>query len=277
MSEDESHSGNDANTSTAETARQATRPPMARRNGSSDVEELQNRLAAAQQELARLKAQLDATREAAKTAEQQALESAQTNRKLKLELQTLTDMTQRKDRQVENSKATAFFFEGQLKKYREEIASAKAGIERLQTLEEQVDKAKQAAEETKDRAAQEYKAMKKRIEELQQQHLEQLSRISTRATEAEADYVHKVDDALEETKKVQREVATETEETISELNNIKQESQALKQQEQEFCQSLLDLLTEKKNKLANASEDKAATMLQQLQSDIERLMRSLRL
>ncbi|RUP52337.1 hypothetical protein BC936DRAFT_147584 [Jimgerdemannia flammicorona] len=136
-----------------------------------DLEEIQRKLEAAQKELAATRAEFDITKREAKTAELAAAEDGRTNRRLRVEVQTLTDQLQRKDRQMEQSKATSFFFEGQLKKYEEEIDAARTGLERFQILEEEAISAKAEAEKAKERVIERYESVRAEIDTLQQGYM----------------------------------------------------------------------------------------------------------
>ncbi|KAI8062589.1 hypothetical protein BC940DRAFT_308605 [Gongronella butleri] len=133
----------------------------------SDIGELQQKIAQAEKELLHLRQELDQTRQQARQAEHHAQESGRTNRKLKTEIQTLTDMSHRKDRQAENAKATAFFFEGQVKKYTDEIASARQGMGHLKVLDDELRQAKEEQERLEKQAQADYQQVKQTI--LQQQ------------------------------------------------------------------------------------------------------------
>ncbi|CAM0137706.1 hypothetical protein VKS41_000914 [Umbelopsis sp. WA50703] len=140
-----------------------------------DIGELQQKISDAEQELNIIRSQLDKTKQQAKTAELQSQESGRTNRKLLTEIQTLTDMSNRKDRQAENAKATAFFFEGQLKKYREEIEHARAGMTHLKEMEDEMDTAKREAYQAQKKVDEEYKQMRAKINRLQQKYQEDIA------------------------------------------------------------------------------------------------------
>lgn len=139
-----------------------------------DIGELQQKISDAERELGAVRSQLDKTKQQAKTAEIQAQESGRTNRKLLTEIQTLTDMSNRKDRQAENAKATAFFFESQLKKYMEEIEHARAGMTHLKTIEDEMDTAKREAFQAQKKVDEEYKLMRAKINTLQKKYQEDI-------------------------------------------------------------------------------------------------------
>jgi chromosome segregation ATPase len=137
-----------------------------------DIGELQQKISDAEKELSTVRAQLEKTKQQAKTAELQSQESGRTNRKLLTEIQTLTDMSNRKDRQAENAKATAFFFESQLKKYMEEIDHARAGMSHLKEMEDEMDTAKRQAFQAQKKVDEEYKSMRAKINSLQKKYQE---------------------------------------------------------------------------------------------------------
>ncbi|KAG2183844.1 hypothetical protein INT44_008855 [Umbelopsis vinacea] len=139
-----------------------------------DIGELQQKISDAEKELGTIRSQLDKTKQQAKTAEIQAQESGRTNRKLLTEIQTLTDMSNRKDRQAENAKATAFFFESQLKKYMEEIEHARAGMTHLKEIEDEMDTAKRESFQAQKKVDEEYKHMRAKINTLQKKYQEDI-------------------------------------------------------------------------------------------------------
>ena len=83
-------------------------------------------------------------------------------------------MSNRKDRQAENAKATAFFFESQLKKYMEEIDHARAGMSHLKEMEDEMDTAKRQAFHAQKKVDEEYKHMRAKINLLQQKYQEDI-------------------------------------------------------------------------------------------------------
>lgn len=139
-----------------------------------DIGELQQKISDAEKELSTIRTQLEKTKQQAKTAELQSQESGRTNRKLITEIQTLTDMSNRKDRQAENAKATAFFFESQLKKYMEEIEHARAGMTHLKEMEDEMDTAKRQAFQAQKKVDEEYKQMRANINSLQKKYQEDI-------------------------------------------------------------------------------------------------------
>ncbi|KAH8550377.1 hypothetical protein BGW37DRAFT_82820 [Umbelopsis sp. PMI_123] len=139
-----------------------------------DIGELQQKISDAEKELNAVRSQLEKTKQQAKTAEIQSQESGRTNRKLLTEIQTLTDMSNRKDRQAENAKATAFFFESQLKKYMEEIEHARAGMTHLKEIEDEMDTAKRQAFQAQKKVDEEYKNMRAKINTLQKKYQEDI-------------------------------------------------------------------------------------------------------
>ncbi|KAL0074019.1 hypothetical protein J3Q64DRAFT_1616725, partial [Phycomyces blakesleeanus] len=136
----------------------------------TDIGELQQKISKAERELGQLRLELDQTRQQAKAAELHAQESGRTNRKLKTEIQTLTDMSNRKDRQAENAKATAFFFEGQVKKYTDEIETARQGMGHLKELDDELQKAKQEQEALERCAQEEYGQVREQIRQTQEKY-----------------------------------------------------------------------------------------------------------
>ncbi|RCH97887.1 hypothetical protein CU097_004988 [Rhizopus azygosporus] len=143
---------------------------LGRSTTGADIGELQQKISQAEQELNQLRVELDQTKQQAKQAELSAQESGKTNRKLKTEIQTLTDMSNRKDRQAENSKATAFFFEGQVKKYMDEIETARQGMGHLKELDDQLNQAKAEQAELEKTSKEEAVRVKAVIKSMQETH-----------------------------------------------------------------------------------------------------------
>ncbi|KAI8137799.1 hypothetical protein BJV82DRAFT_674425 [Fennellomyces sp. T-0311] len=180
------------------------------RTTGSDIGELQQKISKAERELAQLRLELDQTRQQGKAAELHAQESGRTNRKLKTEIQTLTDMSNRKDRQAENAKATAFFFEGQVKKYTDEIETAQRGMGHLKELDDQLREAKQQQQKLESDAQEEhaevrgeirriqekYRAEKSELQEVISKAYEELAATSSRALDIQKEAEDRIKDAI---------------------------------------------------------------------------------
>ncbi|RUS18420.1 hypothetical protein BC937DRAFT_88790 [Endogone sp. FLAS-F59071] len=152
---------------------------------SIDLEEIQRKLEAVQKELAATRAELDITKQEAQTADITAAEDGRTNRRLRAEVQMLNDQLQRKDRQIEQTKATSFFFDGQLKKYEEEIDAARTGLERFQKLEEEAMDAQAAAEDAKKRVAEKYDSVRLEIDTVREGHRVEVNAIKAEIVEVQ--------------------------------------------------------------------------------------------
>ncbi|KAI7860576.1 hypothetical protein BDC45DRAFT_105661 [Circinella umbellata] len=150
------------------------------------------------------------TRQQAKAADLHAQESGRTNRKLKTEIQTLTDMSNRKDRQAENAKATAFFFEGQVKKYTDEIETAQRGMGHLKELDDQLRDAKDQQHQLETDAQGEqgqvqgeirkmqdkYRAEKSELQQVISKAYEELATTSSRALEIQNEAENRIKEAI---------------------------------------------------------------------------------
>ncbi|KAI7868266.1 hypothetical protein BDF14DRAFT_1724839, partial [Spinellus fusiger] len=170
----------------------------------NDIGELQQKISQAERELGQLRLELDQTRQQAKAAELHAQESGRTNRKLKTEIQTLTDMANRKDRQAENAKATAFFFEGQVRKYTDEIETAKQGMGHLKELDDELQKAKQEQEALEKCAQEEYSQVIEQIRSTQEKYKTEKEELRRVMMEAYQELAEASNDAY----RVQEEVQT---------------------------------------------------------------------
>lgn len=108
-------------------------------------------------------------------------------------------MLHRKDRQIEQSKATSFFFDGQLKKYAEEIDAARAGLENLHKLEEETTEAKRAAEEADRVVAQRYESVRVEINSINEAHREEMNATAREIVELQRAFLVESEEALQMT------------------------------------------------------------------------------
>ncbi|KAI8640879.1 hypothetical protein BD408DRAFT_419184 [Parasitella parasitica] len=182
---------------------------LGRSTTGADIGELQRKISLAEDELRQLKQELDQTKQQAKQAELSSQESGRTNRKLKTEIQTLTDMSNRKDRQAENSKATAFFFEGQVKKYKDEIETAKQGMGHLKELDDQLNQAKSEQAELEKTSKEEAARVDSIIKSMKEEHETNKENLKAEIDEAYANLEKVSAQALELQQEIQQKMESE--------------------------------------------------------------------
>jgi chromosome segregation ATPase len=244
----------------------------------SDIEELQQKISETQKELVAVKAELDATRQQAKTLEGQTQESGRTNRKLRNEVQTLTDMSQRKERQAENSKATAFFFEGQLRKYVEEIDNAKNGLEHLKALEDDMLKAKKQATESQQKTDAEYRTIREEITKLQQQHLQDIQSLKETIQAIESSLSKATSDTLDKHHESEARLNKLLASRQNELKNIEEEYATLQGKQEQVVNMVEDevkALLDRLKQSEATTEGYEATMTT-VKTEMDRIMLRLR-
>ncbi|KAI8097571.1 uncharacterized protein BX664DRAFT_326712 [Halteromyces radiatus] len=245
------------------------------RTTGSDIGELQQKISKAEKELVQLRLELDQTRQQGKQAELHALESGRTNRKLKAEIQTLTDMSNRKDRQAENAKATAFFFEGQVKKYTDEIESARQGMGHLKLLDDELREAKEEQQRLEKQAQTEYEQVKLKIQQTQEKYKTDKEELNKMIAAAYQDLVTSSDKALKLQQQVEARLAFPSSQDIVQL----EKDYKINQQEQldmvnsvhHQVNQLKDTL-EQSEKTTQSHEETMATVRQEM----DRIMRRLR-
>ncbi|KAI9282601.1 hypothetical protein BY458DRAFT_496738 [Sporodiniella umbellata] len=214
----------------------------------ADIGELQQKISQAEQELSSLKSELEQTRALAKQSEVSAQESGKTNRKLKTEIQTLTDMSNRKDRQAENSKATAFFFEGQVKKYMDEIENARQGMGHLKELDDQLNQAKKEQTELEKSSKEEVKRVRGVIKSLQESHQREKEAIKQ---DIEAAYAE-LEKTSAHTSQLQKEIQQKMESELqsgTDLSTLEKEHRLMTQKQTEAVRIVQEEIENLKKKL----------------------------
>jgi chromosome segregation ATPase len=238
---------------------------------------LQQKINQAERELSQLKLELDQTKQQAKQAEVYAQESGRTNRKLKTEIQTLTDMSNRKDRQAENSKATAFFFEGQVKKYMDEIETARQGMGHLKELDDQLNQAKAEQAELEKSSKEEAIRVKATIKAMQDEH-----KINKESKTAEIDKAYaELEKASAHALQLQQEMQQKMDAELqpgSDIQTLEKEHRALEQKQIEAVKQVYEEVDQLRKKL---EQSEASTLSHEenmvvVKEEMDRIMRRLR-
>ncbi|CAO3635481.1 unnamed protein product [Mucor hiemalis] len=243
----------------------------------ADIGELQQKISQAERELSQLKLELDQTKQQAKQAEAYAQESGRTNRKLKTEIQTLTDMSNRKDRQAENSKATAFFFEGQVKKYMDEIETARQGMGHLKELDDQLNQAKAEQAELEKSSKEEAVRVKATIKAMQEAHKANKDQIKLDIDKAYADLEKASAQALQLQQEIQQKMEAELN-LGSDIQTLEKEHKALEQKQMETIKKVYEEVDQLRKKL---EQSEASTLSHEesmvvVKEEMDRIMRRLR-
>lgn len=243
----------------------------------ADIGELQQKISQAEKELSQLKLELDQTKQQAKQAEVYAQESGRTNRKLKTEIQTLTDMSNRKDRQAENSKATAFFFEGQVKKYMDEIKTAKQGMGHLKELDDQLTQAKAEQAQLEKTFKEEALRVKATMKAVQDAHRENKGNMKAQIDEAYAELEKASAQALQLQQEVQQKMEAELQ-PGSDLQTLEKEHRALEQKQIEAVKQVYEEvnLLRKKLETSEASTLSHEESMLVVKEEMNRIMGRLR-
>ncbi|KAK4519125.1 uncharacterized protein ATC70_009356 [Mucor velutinosus] len=242
----------------------------------ADIGELQQKISQAEKELGQLKLELDQTKQQAKQAEIYAQESGRTNRKLKTEIQTLTDMSNRKDRQAENSKATAFFFEGQVKKYMDEIETARQGMGHLKELDDQLNQAKAEQAELEKTSKEEAIRVKATIKSMQEEHRERKEALKAEIDKAYAELEKTSALALQLQQEIQQKM--EAEMPGFDIHTLEREHRALEQKQMEAVKQVYEEVDQLRKKL---EQSEASTLSHEesmvvVKEEMDRIMRRLR-
>jgi chromosome segregation ATPase len=243
----------------------------------ADISELQHKISQAEKELGQLKLELDQTKKQAKQAEVYALESGRTNRKLKTEIQTLTDMSNRKDRQAENSKATAFFFEGQVKKYMDEIETAKQGMGHLKELDDELNQAKAEQAELQQAAKEEAVRVKNTLREIHEKHKEEKERLKAEIEKASGELERVSSRALQLQKEMQQKMEDELKQSFD-VQALEREQRVMEQKQLEAVKAVC-LEVEQLRKKIEHSEASALSHEENMvvvKEEMDRIMRRLR-
>ncbi|KAI7908294.1 uncharacterized protein BX663DRAFT_493715 [Cokeromyces recurvatus] len=198
----------------------------------ADIHELQQKISQAERELNKLKLELEQTKQQAKQAEVYAQESGRTNRKLKTEIQTLTDMSNRKDRQAENSKATAFFFEGQVKKYMDEIETARQGMSHLRELDDELNKARIEQTELEKLAKEDAVQTKAILKAIQEEHEEKKENLNLLIEQAFTELEKTSDEAVQLQQEIQQKMEAELHESFN-IHTLEKEHRIFEQKQME--------------------------------------------
>ncbi|KAL0142028.1 hypothetical protein V8B55DRAFT_1494411 [Mucor lusitanicus] len=233
----------------------------------ADIGELQQKISQAEKELGQLKLELDQTKQQAKQAEVYAQESGRTNRKLKTEIQTLTDMSNRKDRQAENSKATAFFFEGQ---------TARQGMGHLKELDDQLNQAKAEQAELEKTSKEEAIRVKATIKSMQEEHKERKEALKAEIDKAYAELEKTSAQALQLQQEIQQKM--ESEMPGFDIHTLEREHRALEQKQMEAVKQVYEEVDQLRKKL---EQSEASTLSHEesmvvVKEEMDRIMRRLR-
>lgn len=227
--------------------------------------------------MSQLKLDLDQTKQQAKQAEVYAQESGRTNRKLKTEIQTLTDMSNRKDRQAENSKATAFFFEGQVKKYMDEIETARQGMGHLKELDDQLNQAKAEQAELEKTSKEEAVRVKATIKAMQEAHKSNKEDIKADIDKAYAELETTSAQALQLQQEIQQKMDAELH-PGSDIQTLEREHRALEQKQMEAVRKVYEEVDQLRKKL---EQSEASTLSHEesmvvVKEEMDRITRRLR-
>ncbi|CAO3581941.1 unnamed protein product [Absidia cylindrospora] len=184
-------------------------------------------------------------------------------------------MSNRKDRQSENAKATAFFFEGQVKKYTDEIESAKQGMGHLKVLDDELRAAKEEQERLEQQAHAEYDQVKQQIQQTQAKYSANKEELNQMIATAYQDLVTTSEKALLLQQQVEARLALPSCQDVDQLENDYRKNQ----QEQmdriisvhRQTAQLKDTLQESE-KTTESHEETLATV----QQEMDRIMRRLR-
>ncbi|CAO3600645.1 unnamed protein product [Absidia cylindrospora] len=245
------------------------------RTTGNDIGELQQKISKAEKELVQLRLELDQTRQQGKQSELHALESGRTNRKLKTEIQTLTDMSNRKDRQAENAKATAFFFEGQVKKYTDEIESARQGMGHLKVLDDELRAAKEEQERLEQQAQSEYNQVRQQIQQKQTKYRTEKDELNEMIATAYRDLVTCSEKAL----KLQHQVEGRLAFPSSQDLELLEQDYKIKQQEQmDMVLSVFEQVNQLKDTLQQSEKTTQfhEETMAKVQQEMDKIMRRLR-
>jgi chromosome segregation ATPase len=220
---------------------------------------------------------LEQTKQQSKQAEMYAQESGRTNRKLKTEIQTLTDMSNRKDRQAENSKATAFFFEGQVKKYMDEIRTAKNGMGHLKELDDQLNSAKNEQAELEKMSKEEALKVKTTLKEMQDAHKAKKQEIQQQIDEKQKELEKASLSALQMQQEIQKKMEQELQ-TNADIQQLEKEHRALEQKQMEAIKEVYEQVQQLTHKLDQSEQ---STLSQEAsmavaKEEMDRIMRRLR-
>ncbi|KAI9491995.1 hypothetical protein BDB00DRAFT_830687 [Zychaea mexicana] len=248
------------------------------RTTGSDIGELQQKISKAERELTQLRVELQQTQQQAKAAELHAQESGRTNRKLKTEIQTLTDMSNRKDRQAENAKATAFFFEGQVKKYTDEIETAQRGMGHLKELDDQLREAKEQQQKLETNAQEEHGEVRGEIRRIQEKYRAEKSELQ--------DVISKAYEELAATSSRALQIQKEAEERIKDaigpmdvqIKELEQEHLEMEQRQADTIREVQQEVEQLRQKLDNseASTRSHEEIMTIVRNEMDRIMRRLR-
>ncbi|CEP08517.1 hypothetical protein [Parasitella parasitica] len=242
----------------------------------AEIGELQRKISLAEEELRQLKQDLDQTKKQAKQAELSAQDNGRTNRKLKTEIQTLTDMSNRKDRQAENSKATAFFFEGQVKKYMDEIETARQGMGHLKELDDQLNQAKAEQAELEKSSKEETARVNSTIKSMKEAHEAKKEALKADIDKAYADLEKVSAQALQLQQEIQQKMESEL--PGLDIHKLEREYRNSEQKQKDEVEQVHD---EVKQLLRRLEQSEASTLSHEesmvvVKEEMDRIMRRLR-
>ncbi|KAJ8661514.1 hypothetical protein O0I10_002780 [Lichtheimia ornata] len=262
----------------AEDEMRPERSTSSSRTTGSDIGELQQKISKAERELTQMRLELEQTRQQAKAAELHAQESGRTNRKLKTEIQTLTDMSNRKDRQAENAKATAFFFEGQVKKYTDEIETAQRGMGHLKELDDQLREAKRQQQQLETDAQEEHDQVRGDIQKIQEKYRAEKSELEAVIAQAYEDLAKTSARALQ----IQQEAEDRIQKVVGpmdqEIKKLEEEHLEMEKRQSEMIRGVQQEIEQLRSKLdaSEASTRSHEEIMTMVQKEMDRIMRRLR-
>lgn len=185
-------------------------------------------------------------------------------------------MSNRKDRQAENSKATAFFFEGQVKKYMDEIETARQGMGHLKELDDQLNQAKAEQAELEKTSKEEAIRVKATIKSMQEEHKERKEALKAEIDKAYAELEKTSAQALQLQQEIQQKM--ESEMPGFDIHTLEREHRALEQKQMEAVKQVYEEVDQLRKKL---EQSEASTLSHEesmvvVKEEMDRIMRRLR-
>lgn len=186
-------------------------------------------------------------------------------------------MSNRKDRQAENSKATAFFFEGQVKKYMDEIETARQGMGHLKELDDQLNQAKAEQAELEKSSKEESIAVKATIKTMQETHKANKENIKLEIEKAYTELEKASAQALQLQQEIQHKMEAELH-PGTDIQTLEREHRALEQKQMEAVKKVYQEVDQLRNKL---EQSEASTLSHEesmvvVKEEMDRIMRRLR-
>ncbi|KAI8384898.1 uncharacterized protein BYT42DRAFT_563994 [Radiomyces spectabilis] len=186
-------------------------------------------------------------------------------------------MSNRKDRQAENAKATAFFFEGQVKKYTDEIETARQGMGHLKELDDELRAAKEQQEVIERTAQEEYNQVREEIRTLHEQYRAEKEHLRTVILDA----YQELADASTRALTLHQEVQSRLDKDAANKQDIRQLEEAhaaMEKQQLDTIRSVQEQVIQLKKTL-DASEESTTShegIMTMVKGEMDRIMRRLR-